>query len=103
MPGRSPLKVTAPPTDQDTWRLTTMSWEQVNGQPPRVLWRKKLIVFGLMYLSLALTAIAWNRLVDPRYDWTLILAMVGIMAVFAAILRRQQREMRKRLVRSKKI
>ncbi len=95
------LRVTSPPKDQVTARPLPLSWQQLSGRPERlrVPWRKKLTTVGLMYLSFAVIGIAWNRFFDPRYDWTLILVFVSVMVFFALVLKRQQREMRKRFLR----
>ena len=82
-----------------------LSWEPLEGrrERPKRHWGKKLAVVGSMYLSFTMVAILWDRLVDPRYDWALIVVFVAVLVIFGLALKRQQRNNRKRLLRSKRM
>src|SRR5712672_17784 len=81
-----------------------LSWEPLEGRErPKRHWGKKLAVVGGMYFSFTMVAILWDRLVDPRYDWALILVFVAVLVTFGLALKRQQRNNRKRLLHSKRM
>jgi hypothetical protein len=80
-----------------------LSWEPLEGrrEQRKPHWGKKLAIVGGMYLAFTVIAFLWDRFVNPRYDWALILVFVAVLVVFGLALRRQQRNLRNRLLRSK--
>ena len=93
------------PIEEESFRRLPQSWEPLDGGRERqqIHRGKRLAVFAAMYASIAVLWVLWDRVVPSRYDWTLIVACVAVMAAFALILRRQQQNARDRLVRRDKV
>ena len=96
---------TSPRKEAYPFEPPPFNWEPIEGRRnrPKLLWGAKLAIVGAMYLSFTVIAVLWDRLFDPRYDWALILVFVAVLVIFGLALKRQQRNNRKRLLRSKQM
>src|SRR3954466_1865220 len=90
-------------TETSEFERLPLTWEPIEGRRDRrnPHWGKKLAIVGGMSLAFTVIAFMWDRFVNPRYDWALILVFVAVLVVFGLALRRQQRNLRNRLLRSK--